>query len=86
MGCGVDHWGQRLVRFLPDGQMMELGGTQENARRMFLAGGGSEARFDELVVTALATDAGTLAAFDSQTFVTSGGHLHYLVSGRKADD
>lgn len=65
------------------GRLLELGGTLENARRMFLAAGGSEDRFEELRAVALMAQQATVDAYDSGTFTKAGGHLHYLVSGTR---
>lgn len=60
-----------------------LGSTQENCRRYYLAGGGDEARFPQLWELARSDLAQTLEAIDSGTYVSAGGHVHYLVWGRK---
>jgi ubiquinone/menaquinone biosynthesis C-methylase UbiE len=62
---------------------MALGGTKENSLRYYQAGGGDAARFPllwELARTRLAT---IIAAIDAGTYVSAGGHVHYLVWGRK---
>ncbi len=73
-----------LREWTAEGRLMEMGGTVENARRMFLAGGGTESRFEELLAVAFKVQERTVAAFDASEYVSSGGHLHYLVSGLKA--
>ena len=75
------------IQFLRDtydsGAACVLGGTREAVRRFFLAGGGDESRFAALWTRARERDAALLAAIDAGTWVTAGGHLHYLVQGRK---
>ena len=65
------------------GAAMVLGGTEENSRRYYLAGGGDEARFDHLWSLARGHLAARLAAIDAGTYVSAGGHIHYLIWGRK---
>ena len=65
------------------GSAMVLGGTPENARRYYLAGGGQEDRFPHLWTLAREHLAATLAAVDAGTYVSAGGHIHYLIWGRK---
>ena len=65
------------------GDVMFAGGTYENGKRMFLAGGGTIERFDELFVIARTHDERRLALFDSGEYVSAGGFIHYLISGRK---
>lgn len=62
---------------------MALGGTKENSLRYYLAGGGEEGRFPQLWELARARLAKTIAAIDAGTYVSAGGHVHYLVWGRK---
>ena len=63
--------------------VMVMGGTIENARRFFLAGGGTEARFMELFERWRKRTAVVLEAIDAGTWTNSGGHMHYLVWGHK---
>lgn len=63
---------------------MVLGGTRENCRRYYLAGGGDESRFSRLWALARTRLEDTLAAIDAGTYVSAGGHVHYLVWGHKA--
>jgi hypothetical protein len=60
-----------------------LGSTEENCRRYYLAGGGDEARFPQLWALARNKLAKKLAAIDAGEYVSAGGHIHYLVWGRK---
>jgi ubiquinone/menaquinone biosynthesis C-methylase UbiE len=76
-----------LIQFMRDchdaGAAQVLGGTEENCRRYYLAGGGDEARFPQLWALARNELAETLAAIDAGEYVTAGGHIHYLIWGRK---
>ena len=65
------------------GAAMVLGGTRENSLRYYLAGGGTEARFPHLWGRARAHLEQKVAAIDAGTYVSAGGHIHYLVWGRK---
>ena len=65
------------------GNSMSAGGTFENGQRMFVAGGGTEERFAYLWKQARKTEREILEQMDNNTFVSSGGYLHYLVWGRK---
>lgn len=65
------------------GAAMVLGGTEENSRRYYLAGGGDESRFPHLWALVRAHLAKILAAVDDGTYVSAGGHITYLVWGRK---
>ena len=81
---GDGHGAQELKmlrEWTADGRLMEMGGTLDNARRMFRAGGGDHTRFDELVALAMQVQTDTVAAFDRGEYISAGGHLHYLVSG-----
>jgi SAM-dependent methyltransferase len=83
----TDLGSQSFVQFLrtcyASGAAMALGGTEENCRRYYLAGGGDAARFSALWTLARADLAQILAAVDAGTYDTAGGHIHYLVWGRK---
>ncbi len=70
-----------LREWTADGRLMEMGATVDNSRRLFLAGGGTPERFEELFAVAFAAQQALLAAIDDGLYVTGGGHLHYLVSG-----
>mgnify|MGYP002632075165 CR=1 FL=1 len=65
------------------GSVSLAGGTRDNGRRMFLAGGGTVERFESLWQQAREHDAGRLRALDQGRAASAGGHLHYLVWGRK---
>jgi SAM-dependent methyltransferase len=83
----TDLGSRTLVQFMrtchESGAAMVLGGTQENSRRYYLAGGGNEPRFSHLWERARSHLAQTLAAIDAGTYVSAGGHIHHLVWGRK---
>jgi hypothetical protein len=68
------------------GRLMELGGTLEHMRRMFLAGGGTAERFEALVAIGIQAQRAELMAFDAERYVTSGGDLQHLVSGVRPAD
>jgi SAM-dependent methyltransferase len=65
------------------GAAMVLGSTQENCHRYFLAGGGDQRRFPQLWKLARIQLERKLSAIDAGTYVSAGGHIHYLVWGRK---
>ena len=83
----TDLGSKTLVQFMrtchESGTAMVLGGTEENTRRYYLAGGGDESRFPHLWELARTYLAKTLAAIDAGTYVSAGGHIMYLVWGRK---
>ena len=76
-----------LIQFMRDchdsGAAAVLGSTEENCRRYFLAGGGDEGRFPQLWALARNKLAKKLAAIDAGEYVSAGGHIHYLIWGRK---
>ena len=76
-----------LIQFMRNcydsGAAMVLGGTQENALRFYLAGGGDQKRFSILWKQARTRLATILAAVDAGTYISGGGHIHYLVWGHK---
>jgi SAM-dependent methyltransferase len=74
---------QLMRTFYESGSAMVLGGTKENAHRYYLAGGGEKSRFVQLWELARTHLSQTLMAIDEGTYVSSGGHVHYLVWGRK---
>jgi 2-polyprenyl-3-methyl-5-hydroxy-6-metoxy-1,4-benzoquinol methylase len=78
---------QSFIQFMrtihEGGSAMVLGGTKENSRRYYLSGGGDEDRFPLLWELARGHLAKALAAIDAGTYVSAGGHIHYLVWGRK---
>ena len=65
------------------GALVRAGGTRENGLRMFLAGGGTAERYAELWEIAREHQQQELDAIDSSTYTGAGGHLHYLIWGRK---
>ena len=79
--------GRSMVEYLrtchATGAAMALGSTEANCRRYFLAGGGEAERFPALWQLARTRLADILAAVDAGSYVSSGGHVHYLVWGRK---
>ena len=76
-----------LVQFMrttyESGAAMVLGGTEENCRRYYIAGGGVDSRFPHLWDLARKHLKATLEKIDAGTYVSAGGHIHYLVWGRK---
>jgi SAM-dependent methyltransferase len=65
------------------GTVAAVGGTPENVRRYFVAGGGDPSRLDSLWDHMRQHEARCLAAIDAGTFVSAGGHIHALVWGHK---
>ena len=65
------------------GAAMVLGSTRDGSKRYFLAGGGDEARFEHLWQLARTRLETTLSAIDAGTYISAGGHIHYLVWGRR---
>lgn len=65
------------------GGITQAGGTRENAHRMWLAGGGDPDRFEALFPVARQRLARVIEAAEAGTASGAGGHLHYLVWGRK---
>jgi len=65
------------------GAAMVLGSPQENCHRYFLAGGGAKSRFPQIWELARIQLERKLSAIDAGTYVCAGGHIHYLVWGRK---
>lgn len=65
------------------GAILGAGGTHENGLRMFLAGGGSAERYADLRRFSQAQLGQQLAAIDAGQAAGAGGHLHYLVWGRR---
>ena len=57
--------------------------SREEARRYFLAGGGSEAAFEEAWSCTAQAARAELAAIRGGSFWSSGGQLTYLVAGRR---
>jgi hypothetical protein len=68
------------------GAAMVLGGTEENCKRYFMAGGGGESKFSHLWGLARQHLRQTIAKIDEGTFVSAGGQIHYLVWGHKGMD
>jgi len=66
-----------------EGALMGAGGTFANGERMFVAGGGTAARFAELWTVARDLEAARLDAIDAGQHRNAGGHMHYLIWGRK---
>jgi ubiquinone/menaquinone biosynthesis C-methylase UbiE len=83
----TDLGSKTLIQFLrtchESGAAMVLGGMEENCRRYYLAGGGDESRFPHLWELARTHLTQTLAAIDAGTYGSAGGHIMYLVWGRK---
>lgn len=79
--------GEQYVNMLRESteqdRLLELGGTEDNMRRLFVAGGGSEERFETLKRLALTVQRERLAAIDAGQLVRTGGVAHYLITGRK---
>ena len=75
------------VQFMRDtfasGAAMVLGGTEENCKRYFIAGGGNESRFPHLWGLARQHLKETIEMIDAGTFISAGGQMHYLVWGHK---
>jgi len=67
------------------GAAMVLGSTRESTLRYYLAGGGDEARFPHLWELARGYLGRLLASVDAGTYISAGGHIGYLVWGRKPD-
>ena len=67
------------------GAAMALGGTIDNVRRLYQAGGGDPDRFEFLFGRIRANGDELMNGFDTNTFISSGGHIHYLVWGRKPE-
>lgn len=65
------------------GGITQAGGTRENAERMWLAGGGDPTRFEELFQIARRRLARVIEAAERGEATGAGGHLHYLIWGRK---
>jgi SAM-dependent methyltransferase len=65
------------------GAVMTLGGTPENVRRYFIAGGGDPERLPQLIERQRKRDAENLKALDEGKLVSAGGHIHHLVWGHK---
>jgi SAM-dependent methyltransferase len=65
------------------GAAMVLGGTEENCKRYFLAGGGQESKFAQLWDMARNHLQETINKIDNGTYISAGGHLHYVVWGYK---
>ncbi len=61
----------------------EIGWTAAEARRWFVAGGGSEAAFDRAWSAVLELQGLRLAAIDANTYAAAEGGLHSLVAARK---
>ena len=68
---------------LDAGNSLSPGDTYDNALRMFLAGGGTEERFVDLRAKNIAHERRTLKRIDEGMHMCAGGHLHFLVWGRK---
>ncbi len=68
---------------LAAGALMAAGGTPENARRYFLAGGGDASRFEELMDRVRAHEVAVLAEIDRGALACAGSHMHVLVWGHK---
>ena len=74
----------RMMRSaMESSSLLAAGGTRKNSLRMFEAGGGSAERFEILWALARARQEELVAAIDAGTATGAGGHLHYLVWGRK---
>ena len=67
------------------GGVMSTGGTYENVRRLFLAGGGQDDELEALWAARRARDANIIAAIDEGRFISAGASIHYLVWGYKPD-
>ena len=80
---GAQTLNDMMRKSVESGALMTMGGTPENVRRYFLAGGGDPERLDDLMARRRARDASLLAAIDEGSFVTAGGHIHHLVWGHK---
>ncbi len=65
------------------GAAMVLGGTEENCKRFFIAGGGDELKFAMLWDRARQHLKNSIDKIEDGTFVSAGGYIHYLVWGRK---
>jgi ubiquinone/menaquinone biosynthesis C-methylase UbiE len=59
------------------------GWSRTQAHRWFVAGGGQEREFDELWERRLAEDRRTRQALREGRSDSAGGHIHYLISGRR---
>ncbi len=57
--------------------------SRDDARKYFLAGGGSEAAFEEAWSSRARAARTELAAIQGESFWSSGGQLMYLVAGRR---
>lgn len=62
---------------------MVLGGTRKNCLRFYLAGGGDKARFTNLWELARKHLAKMVETIDKGSYISAGGHIHYLVWGHK---
>ena len=65
------------------GAAMVLGGTEENCRRFYLAGGGDPEKFSRLWGLARQYLKTNIEKIDAGTYVSPGGYVHYLVWGHK---
>ncbi len=66
-----------------NGAAMVLGSTEENCRRYYLKGGGDKNKFSCLWGLARQHLKLTLEKIKEGSFVSAGGHIHYLVWGHK---
>ena len=65
------------------GAVVAVGGTWENVRRFYLAGGGDETRLPGLWDRMRKREAALLQAIEDGTYVSAGGHIHVMVWGHK---
>jgi SAM-dependent methyltransferase len=78
---------EQVIDFLrlnhEQGAVMGAGGTAENGRRQFIAGGGTAESFETLWAVAYAHQGHQLAAIEAGLDAGAGGFLHYLIWGRR---
>lgn len=62
-----------------------LGWEKQEMKTYFKAGGGSDSEFERLWLARYHHFVATIEAFDSGTYHTAGGGLHYLITARKSE-
>jgi ubiquinone/menaquinone biosynthesis C-methylase UbiE len=69
--------------YVRDADRSGFGGTRQETRRYYLAGGGSADEFDAAWERRVAESARDAAAIEAGSFHAAGGTLHYIVAGRR---
>lgn len=75
-----------LREYQREGVLMHVGGTIENVRRFYQAGGGAPERFEPLLQRVRENGEALIRGLNEKTYTSAGGHIHYLVWGRKPEN